>query len=119
MSSCILYGSWKFEGKCATLEEIGPNQLLIMRLDSVFEEGPEIHPPFQTPAGKVGLQICFDLRYPEPALSLKRQGAQIITYPSAFTVPTGRAHWELLLRARAVETQSYGTLLSPSLLEKY
>lgn len=75
---------------------------------SVFEEGPEIHPPFQTPVGKVGLQICFDLRYPEPALSMKRQNAHIITYPSAFTVPTGKAHWELLLRARAVETQSYG-----------
>jgi predicted amidohydrolase len=40
-------------------------------------------------------------------LSLKRQGAQIITYPSAFTVPTGKAHWEILLRARAIETQSY------------
>jgi predicted amidohydrolase len=86
-------------GKMDTNESI-PN--------SVFEEGPEINPPFQTPVGKVGLQICFDLRYPEPALSLKRQGAQIITYPSAFTVPTGEAHWELLLRGRAVETQSYG-----------
>lgn len=40
-------------------------------------------------------------------MSLKRQGAQIITYPSAFTVPTGKAHWEILLRARAIETQSY------------
>jgi predicted amidohydrolase len=47
------------------------------------------------------------LRYPEPALSLKRLGAQLITYSSAFTVPTGKAHWELLLRARAIETQSY------------
>jgi predicted amidohydrolase len=90
---------------------------------SVFEEGPEIHKPFQTPVGLVGLQICFDvlhppspnhhklthpqLRFPEPALSLKRQGAQLITYSSAFTVPTGKAHWEILLRARAIETQSY------------
>lgn len=55
----------------------------------------------------MGQQICFDLRFPEPALSLKRQGAEIITYPSAFTVPTGKAHWELLLRARAVETEAY------------
>jgi len=38
---------------------------------------------------------------------MKRQGAQLITYPSAFTVPTGKAHWEILLRARAIETQSY------------
>lgn len=40
-------------------------------------------------------------------MALKRQNAQIITYPSAFTVPTGKAHWETLLRARAIETQSY------------
>ncbi|KAK2737775.1 Carbon-nitrogen hydrolase [Myotisia sp. PD_48] len=43
----------------------------------------------------------------ESALSLRRQGAQIITYPSAFTIPTGKAHWEVLLRARAIEAQSY------------
>ena len=51
--------------------------------------------------------ICFDLRFPEISLALKRQNCQIITYPSAFTVPTGRAHWEVLLRARAIETQAY------------
>lgn len=49
----------------------------------------------------------LQLRFPEISLALKRQNAQIITYPSAFTVPTGRAHWEALLRARAIETQSY------------
>jgi predicted amidohydrolase len=47
------------------------------------------------------------LRFPEISLALKRQDAQVITYPSAFTVPTGKAHWEILLRARAIETQSY------------
>ena len=47
------------------------------------------------------------LRFPEIGLALKRQKAQIITYPSAFTVPTGKAHWETLLRARAIETQTY------------
>lgn len=73
----------------------------------IIEEGMEIHPPFRTQVGIVGLLICFDLRFPEVPLSLKRQGAQIITYPSAFTVPTGKAHWEILLRARAIETQSY------------
>jgi len=77
------------------------------RESDVFEEGKEILAPFETPVGRVGLMICFDLRYPEVPLSLKRQGAQIITYPSAFTVPTGKAHWEILLRARAIETQSY------------
>jgi len=47
------------------------------------------------------------LRFPEISLALKRQNAQIITYPSAFTVPTGKAHWEVLLRSRAIETQTY------------
>lgn len=47
------------------------------------------------------------LRFPEISLALKRQNAQIITYPSAFTVPTGQAHWEILLRSRAIETQAY------------
>lgn len=49
----------------------------------------------------------LQLRFPEISLALKRQNAQIITYPSAFTVPTGQAHWETLLRARAIETQAY------------
>ncbi|OAL50839.1 carbon-nitrogen hydrolase [Pyrenochaeta sp. DS3sAY3a] len=72
------------------------------------ERGTQIVDPIATPVGKVGLQICFDMRFPEPALALRARGAQILTYPSAFTVPTGKAgHWEILLRARAIETQSY------------
>jgi predicted amidohydrolase len=51
--------------------------------------------------------LPIKLRYPETALSLKRLEAQIITYSSDVTVPTGKAHWELFLRARAIETQSY------------
>lgn len=47
------------------------------------------------------------LRFPEISIALRRRGADIITFPSAFTVPTGKAHWEVLLRARAIETQSY------------
>jgi len=69
--------------------------------------GNEFCLPFATPAGILGLQICFDVRFPEGARWLVNRGAEILTYPSAFTVPTGRAHWELLLRARAVETQSW------------
>lgn len=71
------------------------------------EPGNEIVPPHQTPLGNVGSLICFDLRFPEPALRLRRLGADLITYPSAFTVPTGKLHWEILLRARAIETQSW------------
>lgn len=50
---------------------------------------------------------CYDLRFPEFSLSLAQMGAEILTYPSAFTVATGLAHWESLLRARAIETQCY------------
>ncbi|KAJ8336653.1 hypothetical protein SKAU_G00378730 [Synaphobranchus kaupii] len=69
--------------------------------------GPGLTPPVQTPIGKVGLGVCYDLRFPELSLALRRQEAEILTYPSAFTVTTGAAHWEVLLRARAIETQCF------------
>jgi deaminated glutathione amidase len=56
---------------------------------------------------RVGLTICFDLRFPELFGEYRRAGAHIIVVPSAFTATTGAAHWETLLRARAIETQSY------------
>ncbi|KAI9727511.1 MAG: Carbon-nitrogen hydrolase [Chrysothrix sp. TS-e1954] len=74
--------------------------------DSV-ERGSEILAPFETNLGKIGLAICFDLRFPEIGLALRRQGAQILTYPSAFAVVTGKVHWHTLLKARAIETQSW------------
>jgi nitrilase len=60
-----------------------------------------------TPAGRVGLSVCYDVRFPELYRRLVAQGAEILVVPAAFTVPTGRAHWELLLRARAVENLCY------------
>jgi len=57
-----------------------------------------------TPLGKLGLSICFDLRFPEFYAALVAQGAEAIAVPAAFTVPTGAAHWHVLLRARAIET---------------
>lgn len=60
-----------------------------------------------TPFGKIGLGICFDLRFPELFRELVLQGAQIIVIPSAFTAITGKAHWEVLLRARAIENLCY------------
>lgn len=58
-------------------------------------------------AAKVGLSICYDLRFPELYRYLVGQGATILTVPSAFTKVTGEAHWEILLRARAIENQCY------------
>lgn len=60
-----------------------------------------------TPIGKVGLSVCYDVRFPELFRQLSAAGAQVLTVPSAFTGPTGRAHWETLLRARAIENLCY------------
>lgn len=56
-----------------------------------------------TPVGRLGLSVCYDMRFPELFRLLSRQGADLFVVPSAFTVPTGKAHWESLLRARAIE----------------
>lgn len=60
-----------------------------------------------TPLGRVGLSICYDLRFPELYRRLLESGAELLTVPSAFTRVTGEAHWEVLLRARAIENQCY------------
>jgi deaminated glutathione amidase len=60
-----------------------------------------------TPAGRVGLSVCYDMRFPELYRRLSAAGAEILVVPAAFTVPTGRAHWETLLRARAIENLCY------------
>lgn len=63
--------------------------------------------PIGTSIGNVGLSTCYDLRFPEQSLLLRKMGADILTYPSAFTVPTGTMHWKALLTARAIETQCF------------
>ena len=60
-----------------------------------------------TPAGCLGLAVCYDLRFPEHFRQLLDMGAETIVLPAAFTAATGRAHWELLVRARAVENLCY------------
>lgn len=60
-----------------------------------------------TTVGKVGLSICFDLRFPEVYRALCDQGAELLTVPSAFTMMTGKDHWHALLRARAIENQAW------------
>lgn len=60
-----------------------------------------------TPAGRLGLTVCYDLRFPELYRRLVSEGAEIFSVPSAFTSPTGRAHWETLLRARAIENLGF------------
>ena len=59
----------------------------------------------KTPFGNIGLMVCYDLRFPELALTLRAQGANILTAPAAFTYTTGQMHWQQLLQARAMDSQ--------------
>ena len=61
----------------------------------------------ETPFAKLGLSICYDVRFPNLYAELRRLGAQILLVPAAFTAVTGKAHWEVLLRARAIENQCW------------
>lgn len=66
----------------------------------------------RTPWGGLGLTICYDVRFPQLFRALAKAGADIIAVPAAFTAPTGEAHWETLLRARAIETGAW--VLAPA-----
>ncbi|MET0374917.1 MAG: carbon-nitrogen hydrolase family protein [Rhizorhabdus sp.] len=60
-----------------------------------------------TPWAKIGLSICYDMRFPDLYRALSNGGAEILSVPAAFTVPTGKAHWHVLLRARAIEAGAF------------
>lgn len=77
------------------------------RESKIVSPGSGVVEPIETPIGKIGLQICYDIRFPECPIWLKQQGAQILTYPSAFSVATGKAHWDILNRSRAIENQCF------------
>lgn len=77
-----------------------------------YEESLQVEPGSETvvvdsDVGRLGLSICYDLRFPELYRDLAGQGAELLIVPAAFTAVTGRAHWEVLLRARAVENLCY------------
>ena len=61
----------------------------------------------ETPWGRLGMSVCYDLRFPQLYRALAQAGADFLAVPSVFTVPTGRAHWHVLLRARAIENGSF------------
>jgi predicted amidohydrolase len=66
----------------------------------------------ETPFGRIGLTICYDIRFPKLYRALAMAGATLLTVPAAFTRPTGEAHWEILLRARAIESGAF--VLAPA-----
>ncbi|KAI9503190.1 hypothetical protein GGI25_001885 [Coemansia spiralis] len=85
----------------------------------VFKESEVLKPgnkitEFETPWGKFGVAICYDIRFPELAMIAARQGCVGMIYPGAFNTTTGPLHWELLLRARAMDNQIFAAACSPA-----
>ena len=77
------------------------------RESAMYEAGAKAVIVPDTPVGKLGLTICYDLRFPALFERLSEAGAEVIAVPAAFTVPTGRAHWQVLMRARAIEAELF------------
>ena len=79
----------------------------IIKESNSVQPGTALPRVINTPVGKLGSAICYDIRFPELSAYLRASGAEIICYPSAFTMKTGEAHWELLGRTRAIDTQCF------------
>ena len=77
------------------------------RESGMYEPGRDAIVVDGTPVGRLGLTICYDLRFPALFERLSEAGAEVIALPAAFTVPTGEAHWQVLLRARAIEAELF------------
>ena len=88
----------------------------VFRESATYSPGSDIV-TFDMEGVTVGCAICYDLRFAELFLTLARRGAQVIILPAAFTLMTGKDHWEVLLRARAIETQAY--LIAPNQFGAY
>jgi len=76
-------------------------------LESASVEPGDMPVVADTPLARVGLSVCYDLRFPELYRELARQGAELLAIPAAFTLTTGKDHWEVLQRARAIENQCF------------
>jgi deaminated glutathione amidase len=105
-AACLVYAA---DGRrVARYDKIHLFDVAIPGRDEHYRESATVRPGstpvcVETPAGRLGLAVCYDLRFPELFRRLLDLGADWFCLPSAFTAPTGRAHWETLLRARAVE----------------
>ncbi|AMN46645.1 nitrilase [Steroidobacter denitrificans] len=105
-------------GRCVTrYDKIHLFDVEIPEREERYRESATIMPGSElvvvpTPIGRLGLAVCYDVRFPELFRALQAQGAEVFSLPAAFTASTGRAHWNLLVRARAVENLCY--LLAPA-----
>ncbi|MEM7020561.1 MAG: carbon-nitrogen hydrolase family protein [Pseudomonadota bacterium] len=114
-AACLLYNSQgeriaRYDKMHMFDIDVPDNPAEQYRESNTIEAGQDIVVA-DTPIGKLGMSICYDLRFPELYRAMVRQGVTCFIAPSAFTVRTGLAHWDLLLRARAVENLCY--MLAP------
>ena len=105
-AACLVYDA--AGRRVARYDQIHLFDVEIPGKDERYQESSSVWPGatpvcVDTPAGRLGLAVCYDLRFPELFRRLLSLGAEWFCLPSAFTAPTGRAHWEVLLRARAIE----------------
>ena len=109
-ATCLIYND---KGKqVARYDKIHLFDVTLEESGETYHESETIEPGdnltvVETPFGRLGVAICYDLRFPELFRSMVDQGVDIVAVPSAFTAITGKAHWEALLRARAIENLIY------------
>ncbi len=109
-AACLLYND---QGEqVARYDKAHLFDVQIYQSDEKYNESETIEAGDQvvvvdTPFGKLGLAVCYDLRFPEMFRNMVDHGAELIAIPSAFTAETGKAHWEVLVRARAIENLCY------------
>lgn len=109
-ASCLVYDDRG--ARVGRYDKIHLFDVSVPDTDEEYRESNSIEPGIEpvvidTPFGRLGLSVCYDLRFPELYRNLARQGAEILVVPAAFTAQTGAAHWEVLLRARAIENLCY------------
>ncbi|MFC1685155.1 carbon-nitrogen hydrolase family protein [Pseudomonadota bacterium] len=109
-AACLVYND---QGeRVARYDKIHLFDVNLVETDERYEESGTIEPGNQTvvldtPFGRLGLAVCYDLRFPEMFRRLLDEGAELLVLPAAFTAQTGKAHWEVLVRARAIENLCY------------
>ena len=109
-AACLVYND---QGeRVARYDKMHLFDVLVPGTEEVYRESDSIEAGeapvvIDTPFGRMGIAVCYDLRFPEFFRKMGEQGVEILVVPSAFTAETGAAHWELLLRARAIENLCY------------
>lgn len=109
-AACVIYND--LGERAGRYDKIHLFDVNVPGTDEVYRESDSIERGDQavvleTPFGKLGIAVCYDLRFPELFRKMAMQGMEILVIPSAFTAKTGSAHWEVLLRARAIENLCY------------